>query len=316
MRNIRLNILTLDVDLMAARKQKGNKDPLISVIIPFRNNVEQVEDCIKSLKTQKYKNIEMILVSDVVKWKDRDKRIKAVHDPKFRGVGEKRNAGVKLAKGDIYFFLDSDCTVKPDIFTNLIEIFDETSADAVSGKTLAPQHSNLLGMATGLEYEDRFNRMGEDFVTVAATTCFAVKSGPFKTIGGFKDYSTGEATGEDWDFSRKFTKAGFKLFHTNTVRVHHNHKADSIKKWFNRRVQHCEYRITHKRRYNQVFEEYFSPGMFIDTTIFLSIPVALRMYNQSGRWEVLTLPIYAILRNVAWFAGTIKGLMKPVGRSL
>ena len=312
MRNIRLNILTSDVDLMAVKKQENDKKPLISVIIPFRNNVEQVEDCIKSLKSQSYKNIEMVLVSDVIKWKDSDKGLKAVHDSKFRGVGEKRNAGVKRAKGDIYFFLDSDCTVKPDIFTNLIKIFEETGADAVSGKTLTPEHSNLIGMATGLEYEDRFNRMGENFVTVAATTCFAVRKQPFKSIGGFKDYSTGEATGEDWDFSRKFTKAGFKLFHTNTVRVHHNHKEDSIKKWFNRRVQHCEYRITHKRRYNQVFEEYFSLGMFIDTTVFLSVPVALRMYNESGRWEVFTLPIYAVLRNIAWFVGVMKGLMKPV----
>lgn len=294
---------------MMRKRTKSKKSPFVSVIVPFRSNVNQVQECIDSLKKQRYKNIQIVLVSDMVKWKDRDKRIKVVHDPKFRGVGEKRNAGVKKAKGDIYFFLDSDCTVKPNTITNLIKLFDKIETDAISGKTLAPKKGNLLGIATGLEYEDRFNRMGENFVDIAATTCFAVRKEAFKAIGDFKDYSLGEATGEDWDFSKKFTLAGFKIFHTNKVEVYHNHASDSIKKWFSRRVHHSGYRVTHRRRYDQVFEEYFSLRMFIDTALLFSIPVALRMYKKSGRWQVLTLPIFAFLRNMAWLIGITRELI-------
>ncbi len=292
--------------------RKSKEKPMVSVIVPFRENIDQVKACIGSLKAQDYNNIEIILVSDRIKWKDNDKKVKSVYNSKFRGVGEKRNAGVPKSKGDILFFLDSDCTVKRNAISNLVKLFNEIETDAISGKTLAPENGNLLGIATGLEYEDRFNRMGEGYVSVAATTCFAVRRRAFKKIGGFKDYSLGEATGEDWDFSRKFTKVGLKIFHTNTVCVHHNHKSDSIKKWFSRRIQHCEYRITHKRKYDQVFEEYFSLSMFIDTTFLLSIPVALRMYKESGRWQVAALPIFSILRNIAWFVGMTKGLLGTV----
>jgi GT2 family glycosyltransferase len=291
----------------AISKNRGKT--LISVIVPFRDNVDQVEACIHSLKTQAYKNIEIILVSDKIKWKDRNKRIKAVKNSEFRGVGEKRNAGVKRAKGDILFFLDSDCTVKEDAIPTLVKMFNSIETDAISGKTLTPKKGNLLGIATGLEYEDRFNRMGENFVDIAATTCLAVHKKAFNTIGGFKDYSLGEATGEDWDFSKKFTTAGFKIFHTNKVQVYHNHRQDTIKKWFSRRIEHSGYRVTHKARHNQIFEEYFSLRMFLVTTALLCIPVAMRMYKKSKRPEVLALPLFAMLRNIAWFIGIVKELV-------
>jgi len=292
-------------------KMKGSKperQPLVSVIIPFRDNFEQVQECVNSLKKQRYKRVEIILVSDRVKWKDKDRRVKAVYNPKLKGVGEKRNAGVKLAKGEILFFLDSDCTVKQNTLTALVKLFNDIETDSISGKPLAPQKGNLLGISTGLEYEDRFNRMGENYVDIAATTCFAIRKEAFKSLGGFKDYSLKEATGEDWDFSRRFTKAGYKIFHTNKVQVYHNHTSDTIKKWFKRRAEHSGYRITHRRRYGQVFEEYFSLPMFIDTSLLFCIPVALRMYKKSSRWQVLALPVFALLRNIAWFVGIVKEL--------
>lgn len=279
----------------------------VSIIIPFKDKTPILEECVETVKKQRYKDIEIILVSDRRKIKDKD--IISLVNPRCKGVGDKRNLGARMASGDILFFLDSDCTVKPDTITELVKLFNKIDTDAISGKPLAPKHGNLLGMATGLEYEDRFNRMGENYVTVAATTCFGVKKNTFKRFGGFKDYSLKEATGEDWDFSRRFTTAEYKIFHTNKVQVYHNHASDTIKKWFKRRIEHSAYRIAHRRRYGQVFEEYFNVRMFIDTTFLLSIPAALRMYEKSKRPEVLTLPLFATLRNIAWFIGMIRGLV-------
>jgi GT2 family glycosyltransferase len=281
---------------------------LVSVVIPFRDNVGQVEACIASLKKQPYKNIEMILVSDRVKWKDPDRRVKAVYDPSFGGVGEKRNAGVKRARGEMLFFLDSDCTVRPDAIATLVRMFEAIGADAISGMPLVPNEGNLVGIATGLEYEDRFLAMGENFVDIAATTCLGVRKAAYDAVGGFRDYSVKEAIGEDWDFSRKLTASGFRLFHTNRVQVYHHHTSDTLKKWFQRRVEHSGYRVTHKHKHGQIFEQYFSMRMFVETSLLFSVPVALRIYVRTGKWQALTLPLLAVLRNIAWFTGVVKEL--------
>jgi GT2 family glycosyltransferase len=286
------------------------KRPLISVITPFRDNQRQVKSLIGSLVRQPYQNWELLLVSDSMKFEGGDRRIAGVLSPTSKGPGEKRNVGAKRARGEILFFLDSDCTVFPGTLGSIVSLFEEVDTDAISGKPLVPSDGNLLGIATGLEYEDRFDQMGEGFVGIAATTCLAVKASAFRKFGYFKDYSTGEATGEDWDYSKRFTLAGFRIFHTNKVEVFHHHTNDSVKKWFSRRVEHSEYRITHKRRHGEVFEQYFSLRMFIETSLLFSVPVAIRAYIRYGRPEVLTLPAFALLRNFAWFCGIVKGLMK------
>jgi GT2 family glycosyltransferase len=286
-----------------------NDGGLVSVIIPFRDNVAQVEACVASLKKQPYKNIELILVSDRVKWKDKDRRVKTVYDPNFGGVGEKRNAGAKRAAGKMLFFLDSDCTVRPDAIATLVRMFEAIGADAISGMPLVPKGGNLVGIATGLEYEDRFLAMGEGFVDIAATTCLGVRKAAYDAVGGFKDYSVKEAIGEDWDFSRKLTASGFRLFHTNRVQVYHHHTNDTLKKWFQRRVEHSGYRVTHKHKHGQIFEQYFSMRMFVETSLLFSVPVALRIYVRTGKWQALMLPVFAMLRNIAWFTGVVKELI-------
>jgi GT2 family glycosyltransferase len=282
--------------------------PLVSVIVPFRDNVAQVQACLASLKRQPYRNIEIVLVSDRVKWKDADRRVKAVYDPKFGGVGEKRNAGAKHARGELLFFLDSDCTVRPDAIATLARMFVSMDTDAISGIPLVPSEGNLVGIATGLEYENRFIAMGENFVDVAATTCLGVRRSAYDAVGGFKDYSVKEAIGEDWDFSRKLTAAGFRLFHTNRVQVYHHHTNDTLKKWFQRRVEHSGYRVTHKHKHGQIFEQYFSLRMFVETSLLFSVPVALRIYLRTGKWQAFSLPVFAVLRNIAWFMGMVKEL--------
>ena len=49
--------------------------------------------------------------------------------------------------------------------------------------------------------------------------------------------------------------------------------------------------------------------MFIDTTLLLCIPVVLRMYKKTQRVELFALPLFAILRNIAWFIGITKELV-------
>jgi cellulose synthase/poly-beta-1,6-N-acetylglucosamine synthase-like glycosyltransferase len=280
----------------------------VSVIIPFREKNSKVLNCIESVKNQNYKNIEIITISDIVRLKI--DCVKSFFNPKLKGVAEKRNFGAKIATGGILLFLDSDCIVKKNSITELIKIFKKNITDSVSGKPLAPRKGNLLGFVTGLEYEDRFDRMGEGYVDVAATTCFGILKEVFEDVGGFRDYSKTEAVGEDWDFSTRLSQKKYKIYHTNKVEVFHEHADESIKHWFKRRVQHSMYRMIHLKKYKKMTDKYSNWDMLISTTFLLSLPIVFRMYKKTKSRKLFVLPFYALLRDIAWIIGFITGLIE------
>jgi len=281
----------------------------VSVIIPFRNKNDLLLKCIDSVKNQNYKNVEIITASDTTILNERG--VKSLCDPKCKGPGFKRNLGASVAKGDILFFLDSDCIMKKNTIENLIKIFNETDADAISGKPLKPHKGNFLGFMVGLMYEDAFDQMGESFVDVAATTCLAVKRNPFRALRGFNEYSEGEAIGEDWEFTARLTNAGFRLFHTNKVEVFHEHGSDTLKKYLKRQYEHARYRVSHYKKFKKTTDSYSNPSFFVSSMLLLNIPAAIRIYGKTKDKKVfIGFPVITFLRTIAWLYGMIIGVIK------
>ncbi|MFZ2192651.1 MAG: glycosyltransferase family A protein [Candidatus Moraniibacteriota bacterium] len=97
----------------------ASKNPQVSIITPVFNREELIIECIESIQNQDYKNYEHIIVDDcstdntaeVVKaYAKKDPRIVFVKSPKNSGgnIGKVRNIGIKIAKGELIAFLDSD----------------------------------------------------------------------------------------------------------------------------------------------------------------------------------------------------------------
>jgi GT2 family glycosyltransferase len=279
----------------------------VSVIVPFREKDFLVESCVKSLKQQSYKNIEIILVSDRARFED--KKVVSLVDSTCKGVGDKRNLGAKHATGEILFFLDSDCVAKRDTIEKLVKTFKNYPTDAVTCKPLAPRKATVFGRAIGLEYEDRFNQMGECYVTVAATTCFGITRTVFKKIGGFKDYSKGFAIGEDWDFSTKLSNSGFRIYHTNKVEVYHEQLSDTLARYLKKQFWHARYRVTHFWTYGKIKDQYASREMFVSSSLLLALPVMLRLYKKEKDPTVFILPVISLLRSFAWLLGVAAGTL-------
>lgn len=89
---------------------------LVSVVLPIYNVEQYLEQCIKSVVNQTYKNLEIILVDDgspdncpkiCDDWAQKDSRIKVVHKQNA-GLGMARNTGIDNASGKYIFFFDSD----------------------------------------------------------------------------------------------------------------------------------------------------------------------------------------------------------------
>jgi glycosyltransferase involved in cell wall biosynthesis len=91
-------------------------NPKISVIIPIYNSKKYLNECLNNILNQTLKEIEIICINDgstdnslelIQQIIEKDYRVKIINQIN-KGVSEARNIGVKYAKGEFLFFLDSD----------------------------------------------------------------------------------------------------------------------------------------------------------------------------------------------------------------
>ncbi len=103
---------------------------MISVIIPVYKVEKYLDECVKSVVDQTYKDLEIILVDDgspdncpkiCDEWASKDKRIKVVHK-KNGGLSSARNAGLAIANGDYIGFVDSDDFINETMYEDLMQI--------------------------------------------------------------------------------------------------------------------------------------------------------------------------------------------------
>ena len=110
---------------------------MISVIIPIYNVEKYLAECIESVINQTFSDLEIILVNDgstdncreiCENYKRKDSRIKLIHKING-GISSARNAGIDIANGDYYTFIDSDDYIMPDMIEQLFYISKSTDAD-------------------------------------------------------------------------------------------------------------------------------------------------------------------------------------------
>ena len=108
--------------------------PLISVIVPVYRVEEYLERCVKSILSQTYENLEVILVDDgspdqcpaiCDACAEKDARVKVIHQEN-KGLSGARNAGIDVASGEYLAFVDSDDYVSPHFIEELYQLLQDT----------------------------------------------------------------------------------------------------------------------------------------------------------------------------------------------
>lgn len=116
--------------------------PSISIIVPIYNAGEHFSPCMDSLLHQTFTDIEIICVVDcptdgtdqlVKAYAAKDDRIVVVHNKTNLHVGESRNVGLRVARGQYVGFSDHDDLHELQMYERLFEATDGGYMDVVWG---------------------------------------------------------------------------------------------------------------------------------------------------------------------------------------
>ncbi|MEV6051052.1 bifunctional glycosyltransferase family 2 protein/CDP-glycerol:glycerophosphate glycerophosphotransferase [Streptomyces sp. NPDC052107] len=109
--------------------------PRFSVIVPAYKVQAYLSECLDSVLSQSYPDLELIAVDDcspdacgtiIDEYAARDARVRPVHLAENQGLGRARNAGLAEATGDYLVFLDSDDTLTPDALRAIADRIKES----------------------------------------------------------------------------------------------------------------------------------------------------------------------------------------------
>lgn len=116
-----------------------------SIIIPAYNVEKYIEQALKSVLLQTFKDFEVICIDDgstdktlkiIEKYKKKDHRIKILKTKKHIGPGGARNLAIEEAKGKYIACVDADDIVLPDFLKLPYEKLEKTNVAAVWIKSL------------------------------------------------------------------------------------------------------------------------------------------------------------------------------------
>lgn len=113
-------------------------DDRVSVIIPVYNVEPYIDECISSIRSQVFRDIEIVIVDDgsedetLKKCKEheaQDNRIRLIHQDN-KGVVSARQAGIETASGKYITFVDGDDWIAPEAIQVMVDAIGD--ADLVS----------------------------------------------------------------------------------------------------------------------------------------------------------------------------------------
>ena len=116
----------------------------ISVIVPVYNTENYLRECLDSIVNQTFDDIEIICINDgstdssldiLREYEESDKRISVVCQPNS-GLSITRNHGIRLAKGDYIYFIDSDDYLELTALEELYRASDENNLDLLIFKLI------------------------------------------------------------------------------------------------------------------------------------------------------------------------------------
>jgi glycosyltransferase involved in cell wall biosynthesis len=203
---------------------------LVSIIVPTKNSAGTLEKCLKSLVTQTYGNLEIIVVDNSST--DSTQEIAARYTRNVYTKGPERsyqrNFAVEKATGEFICIIDSDMNLEPEVIEQCVDLM---TADKKTVGVTVPEESFGDGFWAQCKKLERSFYVGVPYMEAARF--FYRKD--FLDIGG---YDVEMVSGEDWDLSQRIESRG-KLARTSAY-IHHDEGHISLLKTIKKKLYYAK----------------------------------------------------------------------------
>ncbi|KWT82710.1 MULTISPECIES: glycosyltransferase family 2 protein [unclassified Variovorax] len=224
--------------------------PLVSLIIPTRNALQLVRQCIESIEGKtSYANHEIILVdngsddpSALAYFKELGTRanIRVLRDDRPFNYAALNNAAVAQAKGELVALVNNDIEViTPDWLSEMVSIALQPGVGAVGARLWYPnmtlQHAGVIlgvggiaahahrGMPAGREGYGGRAGLIQSFSAVTAA-CLVMRKSIYEQVGGFDEVNL-QVAFNDVDFCLRLSEAGYRNVWTPYAELMHHESA-------------------------------------------------------------------------------------------
>jgi GT2 family glycosyltransferase len=278
------------------------KNPLISIIIPTKDNVKVLKKCIESiLKNTSYPNFEIIVVNNDSADEDtyayfkelkNTGNIKILDYKKNFNFAAINNFAVRIAKGEIILFLNNDTEViSKEWLSAMLEHAQRKEVGVVGCKLLYPdkkvQHA---GVILGINYIGEHSSIAEHSpkyipytnygyfgkvgvihnLSAVTAACMMLRKDVFEEVGGFDENLA--VAYNDVDLCLKIREKGYLIVYTPYAELyHHESKSrgyDNTSEKRERFLKEIEYI---RKKWGQVIDKgdpYYNPNLTLDKVDF------------------------------------------------
>ncbi|EAR00262.1 glycosyltransferase family 2 protein [Maribacter sp. HTCC2170] len=207
------------------------EQPLVSILIPFKNTEEYFSECLSSILSQQYKNWEVLAINDsssdeskeiALDFSKKDSRFKVIENS-GTGIIHALRTGYVSCTGQLITRMDSDDIMLPErIETMVNSLMINGKGHIAVGKV---KYFSEQGISNGYErYEKWLNKLtknGSNYSEiykecVIPSPCWMVFKEDLDSCGAFES----ERYPEDYDLTFRFYENNLKCIPCDTI-LHH-----------------------------------------------------------------------------------------------